>query len=61
MSCYVPLLAREGFVQWTPDLIWFDATRVMPTPSAHVQAMFGKNRPDRVLPATRRGPTTRCR
>ena len=51
MSCYAPLLAREGFVQWTPDLIWFDATRVMPTPSYHIQAMYGKNRPDRMLPS----------
>ncbi|MCB1133716.1 MAG: alpha-N-arabinofuranosidase, partial [Verrucomicrobiae bacterium] len=49
MSCYAPLLAREGYVQWTPDLIWFDATRVMPTPSYHIQAMFGNNRPDRVV------------
>ena len=51
MTCYAPLLAREGFTQWTPDLIWFDATRVMPTPSYHVQAMYGKNRPDRMLPS----------
>lgn len=51
MSCYAPLLARQGFEQWTPDLIWFDATRVMPTPSYHVQAMYGKNRPDRMLPS----------
>jgi alpha-L-arabinofuranosidase len=52
MSCYAPLLAREGFVQWTPDMIWFDATRVMPTPTYHIQSMYGKNRPDRMLPST---------
>lgn len=52
MSCYAPLLARDGFTQWTPDLIWFDATRVMPTPSYHIQSMFGRNRPDRVLPSS---------
>lgn len=51
MSCYAPLFARDGFTQWTPDLIFFDATRVMPTPSYHVQAMYAKNRPDRILPS----------
>lgn len=52
MSCYAPMLARENFTQWTPDLIWFDATRVMATPNYHVQAMFAANRPDRMLPST---------
>ncbi|MEO7101575.1 MAG: alpha-L-arabinofuranosidase C-terminal domain-containing protein [Luteolibacter sp.] len=51
MSCFAPLLAREGFTQWAPDLIWFDQTRVMKTPSYHVQAMFGNNRPDVVVPS----------
>jgi alpha-L-arabinofuranosidase len=51
MSCYAPLFAREGFHQWAPDLIWFDATRVMPTPSYHIQAMYGKNRPDQIVPS----------
>ncbi len=51
MTSYAPLLAREGYVQWTPDLIWFDGTHVMPTPSYHVQALYGRNRPDRILPS----------
>lgn len=51
MTCYAPLFARDGYVQWTPDLIWFDATRVMPTPSYHIQAMYGTNRPDRIVPS----------
>lgn len=52
MSCYAPMLAREGFVQWAPDMIWFDATRAMATPNYHVQAMFSANRPDHMLPTT---------
>lgn len=51
MTCYAPLFARDGFTQWTPDLIFFDAVRVMPTPSYHVQAMYSHNRPDRMLPS----------
>ncbi len=52
MSCYAPLFARDGFQQWAPDLIWFDARRVQPTPSYHVQALFAQNRPDVVAPVT---------
>jgi alpha-L-arabinofuranosidase len=58
MSCYAPLLARDGFTQWTPDLIWFDQTRVMKTPSYHIQAMYGNNRPDVVVPSNLEGDTT---
>ncbi|MFO1522016.1 MAG: alpha-L-arabinofuranosidase C-terminal domain-containing protein [Kiritimatiellia bacterium] len=57
MSSYAPLFAREGFTQWRPDLIYFDATRAMPTPSYHVQAMFGRNRPGRILPMQVEGNT----
>ncbi|MFO1489621.1 MAG: alpha-L-arabinofuranosidase C-terminal domain-containing protein [Kiritimatiellia bacterium] len=57
MSSYAPLFARAGFTQWTPDLIFFDETRAMPTPSYHVQAMFGRNRPGRILPMQVEGNT----
>ncbi|MBR6705121.1 MAG: carbohydrate binding domain-containing protein [Clostridia bacterium] len=40
MSCYAPLLCREGEVDWTPDLIWFNDTAVYKTPSYYVQQMF---------------------
>ncbi len=40
MSCYAPLLARAGYAQWKPNLIWFDAQAVCRTPSYNVQQMF---------------------
>jgi len=40
MSCYAPLLCREGEVDWTPDLIWFNDGGVYLTPSYYVQQMF---------------------
>ena len=43
MSCYAPLLAREGEVDWTSDLIWFNDDTVYKTPSYHVQQMFGES------------------
>lgn len=43
MTCYAPLLARVGYVQWAPNLIWFDEKKVCRTPSYYVQQMFAKN------------------
>lgn len=50
MAAYAPLLARAGFTQWAPDLIWFDPTRAFGTPSYYVQKLFSRNRPDTVIP-----------
>lgn len=40
MCCYAPLFAREGMAQWSPDLIWFNATDVLLTPNYYIQQMF---------------------
>ena len=56
MASYAPLFAKAGAFQWAPDLIWFDNTRVYGTPSYHVQALFGRNRPDVTLPVAVEGP-----
>jgi alpha-L-arabinofuranosidase len=50
MSSYAPLFAKVGAIQWQPDLIWFDNTRVYGSPSYYVQKLFSRNRPDVVLP-----------
>ena len=50
MASYAPLFAREGHVQWTPDLIWFNGTESWATPNYYVQQLFSLNRPDRTLP-----------
>jgi len=52
MASYAQLLERHCFVQWTPDLIWFDKDRAYGSPSYHVQALFSRNRPDVVVPVT---------
>ncbi len=46
LAAYAPLFAREGFTQWTPDLIFFNSSEVMLTPSYYVQQMFSRNVPD---------------
>ena len=43
MTCYAPLLARIGYAQWSPDLIWFDEKAVYRTPSYYVQQLFAEN------------------
>ena len=40
LASYAPLLARVGHTQWTPDLVYFDAERVLPSASYFVQQAF---------------------
>lgn len=41
MTSYAPLLAKEGFTQWNPDLIYFNNTEVKPTAGYYIQKLFG--------------------
>lgn len=50
MSSYAPLLSHVGWKAWNPNAIVYDQSRVYGTPSYHVQAMFARNRADRLLP-----------
>jgi alpha-L-arabinofuranosidase len=50
MSSYAPLLVEPSWQSWNPNAIHFTSSRVFGTPSYHVQAMFGANRPDANLP-----------
>ena len=43
MTSYAPLLAREGFTQWNPNLIYFNSIEVKPTVGYWVQQLFGNN------------------
>jgi alpha-L-arabinofuranosidase len=52
MASYAPLLANAAYVNWSPDLIWFDNSRVYGTPSYWVQWMFSRNRGDTLVPTT---------
>lgn len=50
LTSYAPLLAKEGFTQWNPDLIYFNNTEVKPTVGYHVQKLFGQNAGDSYIP-----------
>ncbi len=59
MASYAPLLARRGYVNWEPDLIYFNGTEVFPSLNYHVQQLFGTNHGDAVLPAVLAGAPAR--
>ena len=60
MECYAPLLVNvnpadpaKGYPrawQWRTNLIGYDAMTSFGSPAYYVQAIFGQNKPDRVLP-----------
>lgn len=52
LASYAPLFANVNGIQWHPDLIYYDSSRVAGTPSYYVQQMFSQNRGDMVLPAS---------
>jgi alpha-L-arabinofuranosidase len=56
MASYAPLFANTQAWQWTPDLIWVDSLRVLPTANYYVQQMYMHNRGDVVLPTTNDAP-----
>lgn len=52
MASYAPLLARLGYAQWSPDLIWFDGKSAYGTANYYVQKLFSLCAGDFVLPTT---------
>lgn len=40
MKSYAPLLARLGYTQWSPDLIWFDGKSAYGSASYYVQKLY---------------------
>ncbi|MEU1973060.1 alpha-L-arabinofuranosidase C-terminal domain-containing protein [Microbacterium sp. NPDC019599] len=55
LASYAPLLARVGGTQWEPDLIYFDADRVLPSASYYVQQLFSQERGERLVAASVEG------
>ena len=49
MTSYAPLLAKEGYTQWNPDLIYFNHNEVKPTVGYYVQQLFGQNSGDEYI------------
>lgn len=43
LACYAPLLCNKDYVNWAPDMIWFDNHQLVKTPNYYVQKLFMEN------------------
>ncbi|WMD07653.1 alpha-L-arabinofuranosidase C-terminal domain-containing protein [Streptomyces sp. FXY-T5] len=55
LASYAPLLANEDYVQWRPDLIWFNNRASWNSANYEVQKLFMNNVGDRVVPSRATG------
>lgn len=46
MASYAPLFAKLGYVQWAPDMIWFDTDTVYGSPDYYVQKLYSNHSGD---------------
>ncbi|MFH9610218.1 alpha-L-arabinofuranosidase C-terminal domain-containing protein [Streptomyces sp. NPDC017448] len=51
LASYAPVLANEDYVQWRPNLIWFNNRASWGSANYEVQKMFMNNTGDRVVPS----------
>lgn len=49
LACYAPLFSNAGYVNWSPDMIWYDNYRSYGTANYYVQKMFMANQPEYVV------------
>lgn len=49
LACYAPMLCNVDYVNWKPDMIWFDNHHVFGTPNYYVQKLFMNHQGDRLL------------
>ena len=40
LACYAPMFANVDYVNWRPDMIWFDNHQVYGSVNYYVQSMF---------------------
>ncbi|MER7350691.1 alpha-L-arabinofuranosidase C-terminal domain-containing protein [Streptomyces aurantiacus] len=52
LASYAPLLANEDYVQWKPDMIWFDNDQSWGSANYETQKLFMTNVGDEVVPST---------
>jgi alpha-L-arabinofuranosidase len=55
LASYAPLLANEDYVQWRPDMIWFNNRASWGSASYETQRLFMNNVGDHVVPSTATG------
>lgn len=43
MACYAPMLCNVDYVNWKPDMLWFNNHMILKTPNYYVQKLFMEN------------------
>jgi alpha-L-arabinofuranosidase len=56
MASYAPLLSNIDYVDWAPDMIWYDNHQTVKSASYEVQKLFATNAGDEVLASTLDAP-----
>ncbi|GAA1849329.1 alpha-L-arabinofuranosidase C-terminal domain-containing protein [Myceligenerans crystallogenes] len=56
LASYAPMFANEDYVQWSPDMMWFDNDQSWGSTSYYTQRMFMTNTGDEVVPSRHTGP-----
>ena len=49
LTCYAPLLCNADYVNWRPDMIWYNNHEIFGIPSYYVQKMYSVNQGDVTL------------
>ncbi|WP_369221816.1 alpha-L-arabinofuranosidase C-terminal domain-containing protein [Streptomyces sp. R39] len=52
LASYAPLFANEDYVQWSPDMVWFNNHASWGSANYEVQKLFMNNVGDQVVPST---------
>lgn len=52
MASYAPLLSNIDYIDWAPDMIWYDNHQTVKSASYEVQKLFSTNTGDEVLAST---------
>lgn len=55
LASYAPLLANEDYVQWKPNMIWYDNDQSWGSANYETQKLFMRNVGDEVVPSTASG------
>ncbi|MDF2801722.1 MAG: alpha-L-arabinofuranosidase domain protein, partial [Anaerocolumna sp.] len=52
LACYAPMLCNADYVNWQPDMIWFNNHEIYATPNYYVQKLFMNHQGEYLLNTT---------
>ncbi|MCL6602832.1 MAG: carbohydrate binding domain-containing protein [Paenibacillus sp.] len=55
LACYAPMLCNVDYINWKPDMIWFNNHEVYGTANYYVQKLFMHHQGDQLLPIEANG------